>query len=154
MDPSTKRILIILGIVVVVVVALFILAVAYTPAGEGRTSGCTPDRREAWRERLLGTKPVGPGQLRGCTTSLGKFSVPQGQNCFLTIAKADARSRRLVIESAQTIRLFVHTDADGRKMRMKSDPKSDKPTEISIGKEGQLIEFHCLVGNPCQIVLR
>jgi hypothetical protein len=156
MDPSTKRILIILGIVVVIVVALFIVAVAYTPAGDrpGSSSGCSQDRRKEWQARLFGSKPVGVGQLRGCKTSLGPFPLSQGQTCRLTIAKADTRSRKLVIESAQLIQLSFKTDADGRKLEMKSKPKGGKPTEISISKDGQEIDFQCLVGNPCQIVLR
>jgi hypothetical protein len=153
MDPSTKRVLIILGVVILLLFALFILAAAFAPPGNA-SSGCTGDRRKQWRARLLGSESVGAGQLRGCTTTLGPFSLPQGQLCILRIAEADARSRQLVVETSQKMELLVHTNADGRKLTMKAEPKSGKPTEISFGKEEQRIDFICRDASPCQVRLR
>jgi hypothetical protein len=152
MDPSTKRILIILGVIIVVVIGLFILALAYTPPGGGKESGCGPERREALRKRFLGSQRVMARELQGCGSGQGKLVIPGAPAaCELRIAASDARSRQLVLETSQVIEFKTTTDADGRKIEMKSELKTTEPTEISIGKDAQTITFSCCkVRNPPQ----
>lgn len=156
MDSSTKRTLIILGVIVVVLLMLFVVAVVAAD-GKSKPSGCTSDRREAWRERLLGSQSVKPGQLRGCTSSLGTFVMPGG-SCVLVVAASDARSRQLKItlESALEMTLDINTDADGRTLSMHPKLKPHKSTQISFGKDEQRITFQCpaLLNDSCRITLQ
>lgn len=151
MDSSTKRTLLILGVIVLVLVALFVVAVV-AAAHDGEPSGCSAERRRALRDRWLGSGSVKPGDLRGCTTSLGSFVV--NGVCVLSIAPSDARSRRLVIESPVAMTLDITTDADGRKLTMHPELKPNKPTEISFGKDKQSIVFHCPSPSGCKVTLK
>jgi hypothetical protein len=137
MDDSTRRTLTILATFAVVLIALFVFSVGYRP-------GCSCGRREDWQARLLRPKPVALGQLSGCPKEPGLLKVPG--TCKLTIAAADARSRRLVIKAIEPMELKRVTNADGRHIPVRGDLEPNKPTEIFVGKEGETIELSCLGG--------
>jgi hypothetical protein len=152
MEPSSKRQLTILGLIVVVLLVLFFVAAFHHP-DKGSGPGCSSDQLQTWRERLFHPEPVARGQLSGCTTALGAFVIPT--SCALKIAAADTRSRRLVVEAIDKIQLSFVTDADGRKLTMNVDLERAKNTELSIGKDGQRIVLVCRNGNTtCQANLK
>jgi hypothetical protein len=148
MDRSTRRTLILLGIVVVVLLALFVMAAAHNPDDTSPGSGCSFSQRESWRARLLRPEPVAPGQLGGCTTVPGPFIIHG--TCELRVAAADARSRQLVIETLDAIELRLDTSADGRSITLRDELKPDESRSISIAKDGQIVRFRCLTGTTCR----
>lgn len=153
MEPSSKRQLTMLGLIVAVLLALFIVAAVHDP-DKGSGPGCSSEQLQTWRERLVHSEPVSPGQLRGCTAALGTFII-QDRSCALTIAKADARSRRLVVQAIDEIRLSFVTDVDGRKLTMNADLDAGKTTEFSVGKDGQRIVLRCRNEQAtCQVNLK
>ncbi len=152
MERRTKRPLIILGIFVLVLLALFVASVVYRPDDRGAGSGCSPGRRETWRARLLRSEPVAPGQLGGCTTAPGPFTIAGG--CELKIAAADARSRRLVVEAIDRVEVRRVTDADGRRITMRAELEPGKSTQIFVGKGGETVGLRCLGGITCRAGVR
>jgi len=150
MDSSRRRSLIILGVVAGVVLALFIVSVAYRPDGDG--PAVSSSGRDRWRDRLFPDAPVAPGQLAGCTAALAPFTI-QG-SCELRIAAADARSRRLVIEVTDLVELRRTMDADGRRIAMKSKLKPGKSEQVFVGKEGETLGLRCLAGLTCRASVR
>lgn len=146
MEPSTKRTLIILGAILVILIVVFVIAVAHDSDGGGgpQVSSATLTR---WKKKLFGApEPPGPGQIHGCTSGLGTFTMTA---CVLTISPADTRSRSLIVEIAGKAEMVIATDADGRKLKLRSrfnDPEASKPTrsvKVSIGKDGLQIPMRC-----------
>ena len=130
---------------------LFVVSVAYRPDEGGPGSGCSSGQRDAWRARLLPSTPVGQGQLGGCTTALGPFSIAGA--CTLTIAAADARSRQLGVEAIDPVKLIIITEADGRRITMQPELKQGERKQIFVGKDQKTIVFRCLTGPTCHVRL-
>jgi hypothetical protein len=144
MNPSTRRTLIFLGIVAAVLIVLFFVSAMHTP-GRG---GCATSDLEAWRARVLSPEPVAPGQLSGCTTVLRQtFTIPG--SCTLQVARADERSRQLVVSAVEPLTLGFVTDADGRSLDINADVVPGKPRQLFIGKDGQTFTLVCKNGSPC-----
>jgi hypothetical protein len=146
MEPSSKRMLIILGAILVILIIVFVFALAHDSSGGGGPQ-VSAKGRASWKQRLFGApEPPGPGQIHGCTSALGTFTMTA---CVLTISPADTRSRSLVIETTGRAEMVITTDADGRKLKTRSrfnDPEASKPTKsvkVSIGKDGLLIPMRC-----------
>jgi hypothetical protein len=137
----------ILGLVVVVLLALFVVSAAHKPGDGGPGSGCSPVKRDTWRARLLPPTPVTRGQLSGCTTTLGAFTI--AEQCTLEIAAADARSRQLVVKAIDPLKLTIITNADGRTITMQPKLERDQKAQIFVGKDRKKIVFHCLNGTSC-----
>jgi hypothetical protein len=152
MEGSHKRSLIILGVLAMILLALFVISVVYRPGDSSPGSGCSPGQRETWRARLLRSEDVAPGQLGGCTAAAGPFTIPGG--CELRIAAADARSRRLVIEAVDPVELRRVTSADGRRIAMRADLAPGKSTQIFVGKEGEAVGLRCSAGLTCRARVR
>jgi hypothetical protein len=152
MEKSHRRALIFLVVLAAVLVALFVASVARRPDDRGPGGGCSPGEREAWQARLLRAQPVGPGQLAGCTTAPGVFTISGA--CALQIAAADARSRRLVVEALDPLELRRVTDADGRRIAMRVELEPGKDTQIFVGKDGDTVGLRCLSGLTCRARLR
>jgi hypothetical protein len=136
-----------LGIVVAVLLALFVVSVAYRP-----DSGVSSGQRESWRESLFPTEPAAPGQLGGCTAAPGSFTITG--SCELKIAAADARSRRLVVEAIDAVELRRTMDADGRRIGMRAKLEPGKSEQIFVGKAGETIGLRCLGGPTCRASVR
>jgi hypothetical protein len=148
MDHSTARQLTILGIAVVVLLALFVVSVVHSPDDSSPGSGCSSSQRDSWLARKLRGDPVAPGQLSGCTTVLGPFTINGA--CMLSVAAADARSRQLIVEALDAMELKLVTSADGRSITMREVLKPGENRSISIGKDGQSVWFRCLTGTTCR----
>jgi hypothetical protein len=71
MASSSKRSLIILGILGLVVLALFVVSVVFGSDGGGG-SGCSSRELDQWRDRLFDPEPVERGQLAGCPIATGR----------------------------------------------------------------------------------
>jgi hypothetical protein len=136
-----------LGIVVVVLLALFVVSVVHSPDDNSPGSGCSSRQRDTWRECVLRSNPVAPGQLGGCTTVLGRFTITGA--CELKVAADDARSRQLTVEALDAMELHLVTNADGRPMTMRVELKHGETKQIFVGKDGQTIRFRCLKGTTC-----
>jgi hypothetical protein len=147
-DPSHKRPVIVLGLVAAVLVALFVVSAVHAPGDGGPGSGCAPARRDTWRARLVPATPVAPGQLGGCTTTLSTFVIT-GQ-CTLEIAAAGARSRQLVVEALDPVKLTLVTDADGRRITQQPELAAGEEQQIFLGKDRTTIRFRCLAGVTCR----
>jgi hypothetical protein len=152
MEDSTRRSVIVLGILAGVVIALFVVSVVYRPDEEAPGSGGSSSTRERWRDRLFPAKPVAPGQLGGCTAALGAFTI--AGSCELKIAAADARSRRLIVEATDPVELRRTMNADGRRMAMRAELGPGKREQIFVGEDGETIGLRCLGGLTCRAVLR
>ncbi len=152
MEKSTQRWLIVLGIFVVVLLALFVASVVYRPDDRGPGGGCSPSQRETLQARLLRPTPVAPGDLRGCTTAPGAFTIPG--SCALQIAAADAWSRRLVVAAIDPVEIRRITNADGRRIAMRLELEPGKDTQIFVGKEGETVALRCLAGLACRASVR
>ena len=150
MERSTRRSLIILGIFAGVVLALFVVSVAYRPDDDG--PGLSSDQRERWRARLFPTSPVAPGQLGGCTRAPGSFTI--AGSCELKISAAEVRSRRLVVEATDRMELQRTMNADGRRMAMRAEIEPGKSEQIFVGEEGETIGLRCLGGVTCRARVR
>ena len=148
MERADRRALTLLAIVAAVLIALFVISVAYRPDDRGPGSGFPEDRREAWRARLFPSQPVAPGQLGGCTAAVGPFTI--AGSCELRIAAADARSRRLILEATDPVELRRTVDADGRRIAMRAELKAGKREQIFVGKAGETLGLRCLAGIPCR----
>lgn len=145
---NAVRTLIILGSVVVVAIALFVVSAAHHPDDTSPGSGCSSSQRETWRARLLRSEPVAAGQLGGCTAAPGRFVITGA--CELTIAAAGARSRRLVIEDVDALALRLVTNADGRRITMQAELDPGQRKQIFIGKDGETIGLRCCAGATCR----
>ena len=148
MDPSTRRPLIGLGVVVLVVLALFFVSALHHPGDDTPGSGCSTDQRDRWRARLLRAEPVPAAQLGGCTTALGPFTVTGA--CDLRIAAADARSRRVVITPIDALEIKLDMDADDRPMKLRANLAPGQRKELFLGKDAQTITFTCLASSSCR----
>ena len=152
MEHSTRRPLIVLAVLAVVVIALFVLSVVYPSRDTREGSGFSSGDRETWRSRLLPADPVGRGQLSGCTTAPGELTIHN--SCALKVAAADARSRKLVIQAIDAVEVRRVTDADGRRMTMRADLEPGKTTQVFVGKDGETIGLRCLSGVTCRAVVK
>jgi hypothetical protein len=154
MASSTKRSLIILGILGLVVLALFAVSVVFESGGRGG-SGCSSRKLDAWRDRLFDPEPVERGQLAGCPIAPGRIvSVTIPGRCALRIAPADARLRRLVVQAVQPVELERTTDADGRRITMRADLDAGEREELFVQRGGETLGLRCRAGATCRAVLR
>ncbi len=152
MERATNRSLIVLAIFVVVLLALFVASLVYRPDDRGPGGGCSPGQRETLQARLLRPTPVAPGDLRGCTTAPGAFTI--AGSCALEIAAADARSRRLVVAAIDPVEIRRVTNADGRRIAMRLELDPGKDTQIFVGKEGETVALRCRAGISCRASVR
>jgi hypothetical protein len=148
MGHSTRQSLIVLGCLGVVVIALFVLSVAYPSRGTREGSGFSAGDRETWRSRLVPADPVARGQLSGCATAPGELTIATG--CALKVAAAGARSRKLSIRAIDAVEVRRVTDADGRRMTMRARLEPGKSTQVFVGKDGETIGLRCLSGATCR----
>ncbi|HWU86816.1 MAG TPA: hypothetical protein VN253_06060 [Kofleriaceae bacterium] len=91
---------------------------------------------------------MAPGQLGGCTTVLGRFTIHG--SCELKIAAAETRSRRLSIEALDAIELRLVMDADGREITTRAKIEAGKKKDIFVGKDGQSLALSCQTGTTCR----
>lgn len=148
---STKRSLVLLGILALVVLVLF----AGSLALESDRAGCSSRDLDAWRARLLRPEPVARGQLAGCPIAPGRIvSVTIPGRCDLRIAPADARFRRLVIQAVQPVELVRTTDADGRRITLRADLDPGEREELFVRKEGETLALRCRAGATCRATVR
>ncbi len=153
MGSSSKRPLIVLGILALGVLALFAASVVFQSEAGGAGSGCSSRKLDVWRDRLFEPEPVGRGQLAGCTTAPGRVFTIAGR-CELRIAPADARFRRLVVQAVQPLELQRTTDADGRRITMRADLEPGEREEVFVRKEGETLGLRCLAGATCRATVR
>jgi hypothetical protein len=154
MASSSKRSLIILGILGLVVLALFVVSVVFGSDGGGG-SGCSSRELDQWRDRLFDPEPVERGQLAGCPIATGRtVTVTIPGRCALRIAPADARLRRLIIQALQPLELERTTDADGRRITSRADLDPGEREELFVRKEGETLGLRCRAGATCRATLR
>ena len=155
MASSPQRSLIILGILGLVVLALFFISVVFQSDAGGPGAGCSSRKLDDWRDRLFQPEPVRRDQLAGCPIVSGRvISVTVAGRCELRIAPADARLRRLVVQAVQPVELDRTTDADGRRVRMRADLAPGESEEIFVRKEGEALGLRCRAGATCRAILR
>jgi hypothetical protein len=150
---STRRSLIILGILGLVVLALFVVSVVFE-SDRGAGAGCSSRQLDTWRARLLDPEPVERGQLAGCPIASGRIvTVTIPGRCELRIAPAGARFRRLVIQALQPVTLERTMDADGRRITMRADLEPGEREELFVRKEGEALGLRCRAGATCRATL-
>lgn len=151
MDRSTRRSLIVLGVIAGVLLVLFVVGVVARPADDDGPA-VSAGARERWRDRLFPSKPIAPGQLAGCAAAPGSFTI--AGSCELRIAAADTRSRRLVIEATDAVELRRTMNADGRRMAMKAKLEPGTSEQLFVGEDGETIGLRCLAGLSCRAGVR
>jgi hypothetical protein len=150
MMALNRRTLIALGILILVLIALFLTSIVCSPA---RTdSGCSTEERKRLRARLFRAKPVTREQLAGCPQQAGRLRIPG--TCTLVIARASTKSRELVISALDAaIELTITTDADGRQLRQRVKLAPGKSEEIFVDKDGGPVVVTCVGGGLCTAVV-